>query len=259
MLEMPDGASLIRVHLLVDTVDAMGANLVNTICEAVAPRIAALCQGDAALRILSNLADRSIVTARVRYSLAELAGDGFDGPAVRDGIVTANNIAMVDPYRASTHNKGIMNGIDALAIATGNDWRAIEAGAHAYAAQSGRYLPLTRWTVDGDGDLLGDMRIPLKLATVGGTLQVNPAAALGLAITAAQSAADLAMLMASVGLAQNFAALRALVSTGIQRGHMKLHARSVAAVAGASLLSIFSSAPRSSRTSSGSAARLASK
>ncbi|NNF40361.1 MAG: hydroxymethylglutaryl-CoA reductase, degradative, partial [Woeseiaceae bacterium] len=232
MLDMPDGSALIRVHLLVDTVDAMGANLVNTLCEAVAPRIAALCEGTAALRILSNLADRSVVTATVRYSTAALAGDGFEGAAVRDGIVTANNIAMADPYRAATHNKGIMNGIDAMAIATGNDWRAIEAGAHAYAAQSGRYRPLTQWMADSNGDLLGELAVPLKLGTVGGTLRSNPSAALGLDLTGAQSASELALLMAAVGLAQNFAALRALVGSGIQRGHMKLHARSVVAAAG---------------------------
>ncbi len=234
LLDMPDGSALIRVHLLVDTVDAMGANLVNTVCEAVAPRIAAICEGTAALRILSNLADRSVVTATVRYPTAALAGDGFLGSAVRDGIVTASNIAMADPYRAATHNKGIMNGIDAMAIATGNDWRAIEAGAHAYAAISGRYLPLTRWKTDADGSLLGEINVPLKLGTVGGTLQSNPSAALGLGLTGAQSASELALLMAAVGLAQNFAALRALVSSGIQQGHMKLHARSVVAAAGAS-------------------------
>lgn len=232
LLEMPDGLPLVRVHLLVDTVDAMGANLVNTICEAIAPRVAELCQGDVALRILSNLSDRSMVTARVSYATAELAGAGFEGSVVRDSIVTASNIALADPYRAATHNKGIMNGIDALAIATGNDWRAIEAGAHACAAASGRYLPLTQWTVDNSGDLVGEIRIPLKPGTVGGTLNANPAAHLGLAITGAQSANELAMLMAAVGLAQNFAALRALVSSGIQQGHMKLHARSIVAAIG---------------------------
>lgn len=231
-LELPDGAPLICVHLLVDTVDAMGANLVNSLCEAVAPEVARLCGGEAVLRILSNLADRSVVTARVRYAPDDLSGNGFDGTTVRDAIVMANNIALADPHRATTHNKGVMNGIDALAIATGNDWRAIEAGAHAYAAASGQYLPLTQWASDGNGDLLGQISIPLKTGTVGGTLDANPAAALGLAITGVQSAADLALLMAAVGLAQNFAALRALVSSGIQRGHMKLHARSIVAAIG---------------------------
>jgi hydroxymethylglutaryl-CoA reductase len=232
-LKLPDGAPLIAVHLLVDTVDAMGANLVNTLCEAVAPKIANLCQGDASLRILSNLADRSLVSARVRYPLDDLAGSGFEGAVVRDAIVMASNIALADPHRAATHNKGVMNGVDALAIATGNDWRAIEAGAHSFAATSGQYLPLTQWTSDANGDLVGEISIPLKIGTVGGTLQANPAAALGLAITGAQSATELALLMAAVGLAQNFAALRALASSGIQQGHMKLHARSIVAAVGA--------------------------
>ncbi len=229
LLELPDGAPLIRVHLLVDTADAMGANLVNTICETVAPKIAGLCKGNVAMRILSNLADRSIIKASVRYDTAALATDGFTGASVRDGIIMAGDIAAVDPYRAATHNKGIMNGIDALAIATGNDWRAIEAGAHAYAAASGRYMPLTRWASDSRGDLVGEIAIPLKVGTVGGTLTANPAAALGLAMTGGKTATDLAMLMASVGLAQNFAALRALASSGIQQGHMRLHARAVVA------------------------------
>ncbi len=232
LLELPDGRPLIRVHLLVDTVDAMGANLVNAICEKVAPQLAGLCEGKVALRILSNLVDRSLVTARVRYPTGVLAGNGFDGSVVRDSIVTASDVALVDPHRAATHNKGVMNGIDAIAIATGNDWRAIEAGAHAYAAQGGCYRPLTRWHASEEGDLLGEIAIPLKVGTVGGTLDANPAAALGLAITGARSARELAELMAAVGLAQNFAALRALASSGIQQGHMKLHARSIAGAIG---------------------------
>lgn len=223
-LELPGGRPLIVVHLLLDTCDAMGANLVNTVCEAIAPRIAAACKGRVALRILSNLADRSLVTARVRYRLPD---------EERDAIVTANDIAIVDPYRAATHNKGIMNGIDALAIATGNDWRAIEAGAHAYAARSGAYRALTRWSVAEGGELCGEITLPLKVGTVGGTLANNPAAAVGLALTGAKTAGELAGIMAAVGLAQNFAALRALVTSGIQAGHMKLHARSVAASVGA--------------------------
>ena len=224
LFALPDGRPLIAVHVLVDTCDAMGANLVNSICEAVAPEIAALCDGQVALRILSNLADRSMFTARVRYAL----------PAdVRDAIITANDIALVDPYRAATHNKGIMNGIDAVAIATGNDWRAVEAGAHAYAAASGRYQSLTRWHAAENGDLVGEIKLPLKVGTVGGTLANNPAARLGLALAGADNARELAELMAAVGLAQNFAALRALATHGIQAGHMQLHARSVAASAGA--------------------------
>jgi hydroxymethylglutaryl-CoA reductase len=223
LFELPDGKPLIAVHVLVDTCDAMGANLVNSICEAIGPDVAAACEGNVALRILSNLADRSLFTARVRYDLPD---------NVRDAIITANDIAIVDPYRAATHNKGVMNGVDALAIATGNDWRAIEAGAHAYAAMSGRYRSLTRWSAAANGDLLGEISLPLKVATVGGTLKSNPGAALGLAMTGANSAIELAELMAAVGLAQNFAALRALATSGIQAGHMKLHARSVVASAG---------------------------
>jgi hydroxymethylglutaryl-CoA reductase len=231
-LELPDGSPFLAVHVLVDTCDAMGANLVNTICEFVAPKITDICGGDIALRILSNLTDRSLVTAHVRYSLAALGDDGMDGEAVRDGIVLASNIASVDPYRATTHNKGVMNGIDALAIATGNDWRALEAGAHAYAARNGSYSPLTRWTVGSGGELLGAIEIPLKTGIVGGTLVLNRATALGLAIAAAGSAQQLSAMMAAVGLAQNFSALRALVTSGIQKGHMKLHARSIAASVG---------------------------
>lgn len=231
-LTLPSGEPLIAVHLLVDTCDAMGANLVNTICEALAPAIAARCEGEVALRILSNLADRAVVTARVRYGTDDLASDDYSGESLRDAIVRANEIASVDPHRAATHNKGIMNGIDAVAVATGNDWRAIEAGAHAFAAASGRYLPLTRWWADDNGYLCGALSLPLKVGTVGGTVAANPAAAVGLALSGVESAIELAELMAAVGLAQNFGALRALVTSGIQSGHMKLHARSVAASIG---------------------------
>jgi hydroxymethylglutaryl-CoA reductase len=220
-LSLPGGDTALAVHLLVDTRDAMGANLVNTICEAVAPRIAEICGGKVAMRILSNLADRSIVTARVSYATAQLAVDDLDGETVRDAIVMASDIAAADPYR-----------IDAVAIATGNDWRAIEAGAHAYASIDGNYRPLARWRVGDDGELVGEIRIPLKLGIVGGTVAANPAAALGLRIAGVNSATELAELMASVGLAQNFAALRALATSGIQKGHMRLHARSVVAAAG---------------------------
>ena len=225
LFALPDGAPLVGVHVLVDTCDAMGANLVNSICEAIAPEIARVCGGEVALRILSNLADRSLFTVRGRFALPEDA---------RDAIITANDIALVDPYRAATHNKGIMNGIDAVAVATGNDWRAIEAGAHAWAAASGRYRALTRWSIADGGELLGEMTLPLKVGTVGGTVAGNSAASLGLALTGATSASELAAVMAAVGLAQNFAALRALATRGIQAGHMKLHARGLAAAAGAS-------------------------
>jgi hydroxymethylglutaryl-CoA reductase len=224
LFALPDGAPVIAVHVLVDTCDAMGANLVNTICEALAPEIASACDGNVALRILSNLVDRSLFTARAIFPVSE---------AERDAIILANDIALVDPYRAATHNKGVMNGVDAVAIATGNDWRAIEAGVHAFAARSGQYRSLTDWRVADDGGLLGEITLPLKVGTVGGTVASNPAAALGIALTGARSAEDLACIMAATGLAQNFAALRALATSGIQAGHMKLHARSVAAAAGA--------------------------
>ena len=223
LFALPDGRPLVGVHVLVDTRDAMGANLVNSICEAIAPDIELLCDGRVALRILSNLADRSLYTASAKF---DVAAD------VCDAIITANDIAIVDPYRATTHNKGIMNGVDAVALATGNDWRAIEAGAHALAAATGRYQSLTRWSVADDGSLLGEITLPLKVGTVGGTLANNPAAELGLALTGAKTASQLAELMAAVGLAQNFAALRALATSGIQAGHMKLHARSLVAKAG---------------------------
>ena len=230
-LSLADGSTDIAVHLLVDTCDAMGANLVNTICEAVAARIAELCGGEVGLAILSNLADRAVVTAQVRYRLGDIATRDIAGDVVRDRIVLASEIASADPHRAATHNKGIMNGVDAVAIATGNDWRAIEAGAHAYAATTGAYRPLATWSVADNGDLQGDIRIPLKVGIVGGTLDANAAAATGIRITAVRSAIELAELMAAVGLAQNFAALKALATTGIQEGHMRLHARSVAATA----------------------------
>ena len=221
-LELEDGQRVIAAHILVDTCDAMGANLVNTICETIAPSIASLCDGQVALRILSNLVDRSVVRCRAEFEI---------DAETRDGIVLASEIAAADPYRAATHNKGIMNGIDALAIATGNDWRAIEAGAHAFAAKDGRYRPLSRWSVGRGGKLLGEIEVPLKVGTVGGSLEANPGAGLGAKFAGASSAQELAKLMAAVGLAQNFAAMRALASTGIQSGHMKLHARSVAATA----------------------------
>jgi hydroxymethylglutaryl-CoA reductase len=230
-IELPDGSIAIALHVLVDTGNAMGANIVNTICESLAPRIAEICSGNVAMRILSNLSDRSLVTATVRYRLQDLATAGFTAEEVRDRIVMASDIALADPYRAATHNKGIMNGVDALAIATGNDWRANEAGAHAYAAMSGKYLPLSRWSVAKGGDLHGELSMPLRVATVGGTTQSNPAATVALRMTGVRSARELAELMAAVGLAQNFAAIKALATRGIQEGHMKLHARQQPATA----------------------------
>jgi len=229
ILELPDGAAAVALHILIDTGDAMGANIVNTICESLAPRISKICGGDVALRILSNLSDRSLVNARVKYRLEDLATSDFSAEEVRDRIVTVSNIASADPYRAATHNKGIMNGIDAVALATGNDWRAIEAGAHAFAAMSGQYRPLACWSIGPDGDLCGELSMPLRAATVGGTAQSNPGAMLGLRMTGVRSAKELSQLMAAVGLAQNFAAIKALATSGIQAGHMQLHARHKAA------------------------------
>jgi hydroxymethylglutaryl-CoA reductase len=222
----------IVLHLLVDTRDAMGANTVNTMCEGIAPRVEELTSGTAVMKILSNLADRSVVSARVTYPVAALAEPGHSGQSVRDAIVLAGRFADADEHRAATHNKGILNGIDAVAIATGNDWRAIEAGAHAFAAKDGAYRSLTSWTVDPGGNLSGRLELPLKVGVVGGSMHANPAVAVSLQLAGTTTSAELAGLMAAVGLAQNFAALRALVTTGIQEGHMRLHARSVAASAG---------------------------
>jgi len=231
VLSMPDGRSAVVVHIYVDACDAMGANLVNTVCEGLAGDVEALVGGRSTLRILSNLADRSLVTSRVQLPLKTLAAGRFAPEQVRDGIVAAADLASIDPYRACTHNKGVMNGIDPLAIATGNDWRAIEAAAHAWAARDGTYRSLTHWQVDDEGNLAGSITLPLKPGIVGGSLKANPGVSLGLQIAAVDSAAELAAMMASVGLAQNFAALRALVTHGIQHGHMRLHARSVATTA----------------------------
>lgn len=223
---------LLVVHLVVDSRDAMGANLVNTMCEAVASLIEELSGGRVFLRILSNLTDRAMVRARAVIPCAGLATEHFSGVQVRDGIVLAGEFAELDVYRATTHNKGIMNGIDAVAIATGNDWRAIEAAAHAFAAHSGRYRPLTRWFADDAGNLVGEIELPLKVGTVGGQVQSNPAIRIANSILGTPSAKKLAEVMAAVGLAQNLAALKALSTEGIQPGHMRLHARSVAVAAG---------------------------
>jgi len=231
--KLADGSCSVVVHVVVDTCDAMGANLVNSICEEIAPRIEALSGHVVGLRILSNLADKALVTSVVTLPLRVLRMTGFSAEAVRDGIVRANDLALVDRYRATTHNKGIMNGVDAIAIATGNDWRAIEAAAHAFASRDGHYRALTSWSVTSAGELRGELTMPLKVGIVGGSLQTNPGARTGLQIVAVESATELAQLMCSVGLAQNFAALRALVTDGIQKGHMHLHARSVASLAGA--------------------------
>ncbi len=240
--EQNGALGMLVVHLHIDVRNAMGANLVNTIAEAVAPRLAELAQARVGLRILSNLADRRCVRVTARVPAACLATDEHTGPEVRDGIVSASRFAELDPYRAATHNKGIMNGVDAVVMATGNDWRGVEAGAHAFAATGrrdkvahGGYAPLATWraATDGSGDLLGELELPLAIGTVGGTLRVHPGARLGLLIAGTTEAGELGMLMAAVGMASNLAALRALASEGIQRGHMSMHARTVALGAGA--------------------------
>ena len=226
-----DGREMTVLHLLVDTRDAMGANLVNGMCEGIAPLVESLTGGKVFLRILSNLTDRALVRANVRIPAANLQARGFEGEAVRDGIILASDLATVDPYRAATHNKGIMNGVDAVAIATGNDFRAIEAAAHAYAARDGRYRGLTRWTRNADGDLVGELDMPMKVGTVGGSLETNPTVRINHRLLGSPGATELAGVMGAVGLAQNYAALRALTTAGIQQNHMTLHARSVASAA----------------------------
>lgn len=227
---------IVVVHLLVDCIDAMGANAVNTAVEALAPRVEALAEeaggGRAALKILSNLADRRVARARVRIPEALLEWHGFPGAEVARGVAEASLLAEADPYRAATHNKGIMNGVDAAAIATGNDWRAIEAGAHAFAARSGRYAPLARWRGEA-GCLLGTIEMPMSVGTVGGSMGAHPGARMAFRILGVASARELSAVLVSVGLVQNLAALKALATEGIQRGHMARHARSVAAAAGA--------------------------
>lgn len=227
------GDGLFVVHVHVDVRDAMGANLVNTVAERLAPTVASLAGGTVGLRILSNLSDRRCVRVRCAVPARALATESMDGAAVRDAIVRASRFAERDPYRAATHNKGIMNGVDAVVMATGNDWRAVEAGAHAFAARGGTYAPLATWRADARGDLAGEMELPLALGIVGGTLRVHPGARLALKLMGVRSAQELAAVAACVGLASNLAALRALATEGIQRGHMSLHARSVAVSAGA--------------------------
>lgn len=227
---------LLVVHVYVDCRDAMGANLVNTVAERIGHRLAELAGGTVGLRILSNLCDKRRVRVRCRVPVGALATDALEGEEVARGIVQASYFAESDPYRAATHNKGIMNGVDAVVMATCNDWRAVEAGAHAYAAREGRYAPLATWRtreVSGETFLEGTLEMPLALGIVGGTLRVHAAARLALRIASVESAQELAMLAASVGLASNLAALRALATEGIQRGHMSLHARAVAIAAGA--------------------------
>jgi len=221
------------VHLYYDVRDAMGANAVNTACERLAPDLEKITEGRVHLRILSNLADRRLASAECTIPVGKLAFDDYPGEQVRDGIIEAWAFAEADSYRAATHNKGIMNGIDAVLLATGNDWRAVEAGAHAYAARFGFYRSLSTWSEDQSGNLRGELELPLAVGIVGGATRVHPGAKAALKLMGVDSAQELAEIIVSVGLAQNLAALRALATDGIQKGHMRLHARQIAITAGA--------------------------
>ncbi|MHB0877614.1 MAG: hydroxymethylglutaryl-CoA reductase, degradative [Anaerolineae bacterium] len=230
--DSPVGPMLV-LHLICDALDAMGANAVNTAVESVSPLVEQLTGGKTNLRIISNLADKRLVRARARIHPEHLTVGSWQGPTVVRRIVEAYALAAVDPYRAATHNKGIMNGVDAVVMATGNDWRAVEAGAHAYAARSGAYRPLTQWQADEQGNLVGTLEMPMAVGIVGGATRVHPLAKLSLKLMGVTHARDLAQVLGAVGLAQNLAALWALATEGIQRGHMELHARQVAIAAGA--------------------------
>ena len=223
------------VYLHVDTQEAMGANMLNTMLEALKPVLEELSQGQSLMGILSNYATDSLVTASCRIAFRYLSRQKDQGREIAEKIALASQFAQADPYRATTHNKGIFNGIDAILIATGNDWRAIEAGAHAFASRDGRYQGLSRWTLDLEREeLVGEMTLPMPVATKGGSIGLNPRVALSHELLGNPSAKELAQIIVSIGLAQNFAALKALVSTGIQQGHMKLQAKSLALLAGAS-------------------------
>jgi hydroxymethylglutaryl-CoA reductase len=222
------GGTMLITHLIVDTRDAMGANAVNTMAEKVAPKIAEWSGGRVYLRILSNLADRRLARAHAVWKTADIGGE-----TVRDGMISAYQFAAADPYRAATHNKGIMNGISAVILATGNDTRAVEAGAHAFAARSGRYSSLTNYEINGDGDLSASIELPMAVGLIGGATKIHPTAQACLKILGVTTAERLARIIAAVGLAQNFSALKALATVGIQSGHMALHAQNVAIMAGA--------------------------
>jgi hydroxymethylglutaryl-CoA reductase len=238
VVDSPVLGSFLVLHLIMDVRDAMGANTVNTAVERLAPLAENLTGGRAHLRILSNLADRRLARSTCTIYKEQLAFGDYSSEKVRDGIVEAWAFADADPYRAATHNKGILNGVDAVVIASGNDWRAVEAGAHAYAARSGRYTSLSTWSVDDRGDLIGKLEMPMAVGTVGGATKVHPLAQACLRLMGVTSADQLAGIIVSVGLAQNLAALRALSTEGIQRGHMSLHARQIAIAAGASGIDI---------------------
>ncbi|MBF2466996.1 hydroxymethylglutaryl-CoA reductase, degradative [Listeria welshimeri] len=227
------GETLFIVHLLVDTQEAMGANMVNTMVETLAPELEILTGGVANMRILSNLVDDATATATCRLSPESLATKTQSGEWVRDRIIAAYEFADADIYRAATHNKGIMNGIDAVIMAFGNDWRAVEAASHAYTARTGSYKPMSKWSKDADGYLIGELTLPMPVAFVGGSIAIHPIASLSKKIARVESAKELAMLVCAVGLTQNLAALKALVTEGIQRGHMSLQAKSLAMTAGA--------------------------
>ena len=231
--DTPSGPMVI-VHLLVDVRDAMGANTVNTMAEYIAPQIEKISKGQVRLRILSNLADKRLVTASVKIASGQFDTPDYKGNEVIKGILEAASFAAVDPYRAATHNKGIMNGIDPVVIATGNDWRAIEAGAHAFAAIGGHYTSLTHWSSPNDSELVGKITLPMAVGLVGGATKTHPTAKAAVALLGVKSATELGQVIAAVGLAQNLAALRALATEGIQRGHMMLHARNIALQVGAS-------------------------
>lgn len=225
---------MVVTHLLVDCRDAMGANAVNTMAEAIAPRLEAWTGGRVYLRIISNLAVRRLARSRAVFDKDAIKTDGLSGEEVVEGILEAFAFADADPFRCATHNKGIMNGIDAVVVATGNDWRAVEAGAHAYAAwKSGGYRSLTTYEKDREGNLVGTIELPMPVGLVGGATAVHPTAKANVKLLGVKTASELAEIIASVGLAQNFAALRALATEGIQRGHMSLHARNIAATTGA--------------------------
>jgi hydroxymethylglutaryl-CoA reductase len=228
----PMGPMLV-VHLIIDCRDAMGANAINTMAEAVAPLLERLSGGRAYLRILSNLSDRRLSRARAVVPPSALARDGLSGEEVIEGILWAYAFAVVDPYRATTHNKGILNGIDPVLLATGNDWRAVEAGAHAYASRNGQYTSLSAWERDPQGNLVGTLELPLAVGIVGGATKVHPAAQAALKLLNVAHANELAEICVCAGLASNLAAMRALATEGIQRGHMSLHARQIALAAGA--------------------------
>ena len=222
------GGTMVILHLIVDTQDAMGANAVNSMAESLAPKIEEWTGGRVNLRILSNLADRRLARARAVWNLEDLVGE-----QVRDDMLAASWFAEADPYRAATHNKGIMNGVSAVALVTGNDTRALEAGAHAYASRSGRYTSLSQWETDGTGNLVGSLEMPMAVGLIGGATRVHPIAKIALKILGVNKAEDLARVMAAVGLVQNYGALKALATTGIQKGHMALHSKNVAMMAGA--------------------------